>query len=99
MNDVLRGHLGKLYLTVEHVLVYHDDILVFSKTPEEHARHLEQVLATLLKSQLHANPKNCSFNLREVNFLVMLWAQMASRLTPRKLRWFVPGQSRLTYGP
>jgi hypothetical protein len=63
MNDVFREHLGK------SVLVYLDDILVFSKTPAEHETHLRQVLALLRKHQLYAKRKKCVFNQPEVSFL------------------------------
>ena len=36
------------------VCVYHDDILIFSKSEEEHLQHLEQVLALLRKHDLEA---------------------------------------------
>lgn len=43
------------------MLVFFDDILVFSKTEEEHENHLRQVLEVLKKHQLYANRKKCEF--------------------------------------
>jgi hypothetical protein len=78
MNDVFREHLGK------SVLVYLDDILVFSKTPEEHETHLRQVLALLRKHQLYAKRKKCVFNQPEVSFLGHVVGVGGVRADPRK---------------
>ena len=48
MNGIFAKHIGK------SVLVYLDDILVFSKTPEEHSRHLRTVLELLREHQFKA---------------------------------------------
>ena len=48
MNKVFHGYLDKF------VIVFIDDILVYSKTEEEHAEHLRVVLATLRREQLYA---------------------------------------------
>ena len=64
MNNIFREHIGKF------VLVYLDDILVFSKTPEEHARHLRIVLDILRRNELYAKLPKCEFNKPELQFLV-----------------------------
>ena len=51
------------------VIVYLDDILVYSRTAEEHARHLEWVLEKLRSEQLYAKLSKCSFFQSEVPFL------------------------------
>ena len=56
------------YLDV-FVVVFIDDILVYSKTKEEHAVHLGLVLDTLRKNQFYAKLKKCAFWLSEVGFL------------------------------
>ena len=51
------------------VVVFIDDILVYSKSEEEHEEHLRTVLGTLRKHQLYAKFSKCQFWLREVGFL------------------------------
>uniref|UniRef100_A0A2N9ERR9 Reverse transcriptase n=1 Tax=Fagus sylvatica TaxID=28930 RepID=A0A2N9ERR9_FAGSY len=63
MNHALRAFLGRF------VVVYFDDILVYSKSLDEHIDHLHCVLAVLRKEKLYANLKKCSFCLDKVVFL------------------------------
>jgi hypothetical protein len=55
MNEVLKNFIGKL------VIVYMDDILVFSKTEEENLRHLTLVMRRLQWKKLLINLKKSSF--------------------------------------
>ncbi|KAG1122709.1 hypothetical protein G6F38_014011 [Rhizopus arrhizus] len=63
MNAVLHDFIDKF------VLVYLDDILIFSKTQEDHYKHLRLVMQRLRENKLYANPKKCVFNRTEVEFL------------------------------
>jgi hypothetical protein len=54
MNGVLREHLG------EFVVVYLDDILIFSNTYEEHLDHLRTVLKSLKDNTLYAKTEKCT---------------------------------------
>jgi hypothetical protein len=51
------------------VLVYIDDILIFSRNAEEHAEHVEWVLSQLRLNRYYANPDKCEFFQDSVNFL------------------------------
>ena len=51
------------------VMVFIDDILVYSKNEEEHKEHLRLVLEKLREHQLYANFSKCEFWLKEVGFL------------------------------
>jgi len=53
MNDIFREYLD------EFVIVYLDDILIYSKTKEEHLKHLCLVLKTLKEHKLYAKLKKC----------------------------------------
>ncbi|GJW15595.1 putative reverse transcriptase domain-containing protein [Tanacetum coccineum] len=63
MNRVCRLYLDKF------VIVFIDDILIYSKTQEEHVEHLRLVLELLKKEKLYAKFSKCEFWLREVQFL------------------------------
>ncbi|PKU64412.1 putative mitochondrial protein [Dendrobium catenatum] len=63
MNRVFRQQLRKF------VLVFFDDILVYSQTEEEHLKHLEEVLRILQTHQLKANLKKCNFAQSRVEYL------------------------------
>lgn len=55
MNDVLR------LFPDEFVIVYLDDILIFSKSQEEHVKHVSKVLDVLRKEQLFLKMSKCEF--------------------------------------
>jgi RNase H-like domain found in reverse transcriptase/Reverse transcriptase (RNA-dependent DNA polymerase)/Integrase zinc binding domain len=61
-------HLFSKYLN-KFVLIYLDDILIFSRTKEEHMKHLALVLGTLDEECLKANLKKCDFFKTELRFL------------------------------
>ncbi|GJX09850.1 putative reverse transcriptase domain-containing protein [Tanacetum coccineum] len=63
MNRVCRPYLDKF------VIVFIDDILIYSKNQEEHVEHLRLVLEQLKKEKLYAKFSKCEFWLREVQFL------------------------------
>jgi hypothetical protein len=51
------------------VVVFIDDILVFSRNEEEHKEHLRIVLQKLRENQLYAKLSKCDFWLKQVSFL------------------------------
>ena len=63
MNSVFMPELDKF------VVVFIDNILIYSKTEEEHAQHLHIVLQRLREHQLYAKFSKCEFWLKEVPFL------------------------------
>lgn len=68
------------------VLVFIDDIPIFSKTAEDHERHLQIVFDLLRKEQLQIKPQNV-FGVRlNCHILASLWRRMASSLIPERLR-------------
>jgi hypothetical protein len=63
MNKVFMEFLEKF------VVVFINDILVFSKTEEEHVEHLRLALQKLRKHKLYAKRSKCEFWMKEVSFL------------------------------
>ena len=79
---------------LNYVLVYLDDILIFSRSHEEHERHLAEVLGLLRKHRLFAKLSKCSFFGREVKFLGHIVSGDGIRADPDKvaaiLNWPLP---------
>ena len=63
MNNILQPFLDKF------VVVYLDDIVIYSNTLEEHVEHLKSVLKVLRENELYVKREKCSFTKLEVNFL------------------------------
>ena len=63
MNEVLRAFIGRL------VVVYFDDILIYSKSLEEHLDHLRAVFSALCDAHLFGNIEKCTFCTDRVAFL------------------------------
>jgi deoxyuridine 5'-triphosphate nucleotidohydrolase len=63
MNQVLRKFINKC------VVVFLDDVLIFSRSPEEHLEHVRAVLGTLRQHNLYAKVSKCEFARSKVEFL------------------------------
>ena len=76
------------------MVVFIDDILVYSKSEEEHAEHLRIVLRVLKENQLCAKLSKCEFWLREVSFLGHVISKGGIAVDPSKvdavLQWELP---------
>ena len=63
MNDIFKNQLRKF------VLVFFNDILVYSSTMREHIQHLQITLDILRSHQLHVKREKCQFGQMEVKYL------------------------------
>ena len=79
MNRIFRQFFNRF------VVVFIDDILVYSKDRKDHDTHLRVVLETLRKEQLYAKMSKCEFWLREVSFLRHIASEEGIRVDPRKI--------------
>lgn len=68
------------------VIVYLDDVLIFSKTLEEHKEHLAAVLELLQKAKMFCKISKCHFAQREVSFLGHIVGADGIRMDPAKVR-------------
>ena len=88
MNKVFMEFLDKF------VVVFIDDILVYSKNEEEHKEHLRLVLEKLREHQLYAKFSKCEFWLKEVGFLGHVISGEGIAVDPSKVQfvteWLAP---------
>ena len=79
MNRVFSPYVDRF------IMVFIDDILVYSKDWEDHDTHLRVVLETLRKEQLYAKLSKCEFWLTEVCFLGHIVLEEGIRVDPKKI--------------
>ncbi|WVZ70972.1 hypothetical protein U9M48_019599 [Paspalum notatum var. saurae] len=88
MNSVFMNELDKF------VVVFIDDILIYSKSEEEHKEHLRIVLNRLREHKLYAKFSKCAFWLKEVSFLGHILSEKGVAVDPSKekdvLNWKQP---------
>ncbi|XP_058005398.1 uncharacterized protein LOC131181367 [Hevea brasiliensis] len=82
MNHVLRNFIGKF------VVVYFDDILIYSSNIDEHLHHLRLVFDVLRNEKLYANAKKCSFCLDKVVFLGFVVSSKGVQVDEEKIKKF-----------
>ncbi|MCO5566564.1 hypothetical protein L7F22_020241 [Adiantum nelumboides] len=86
MTDLFRQGLDNF------VLVFFDDILVYSKTREEHEQHLRQVLEILRTAKLYAKRSKCLFFVEKVPYLGFIDSKDGISPDPAKVEAVVSGQ-------
>jgi hypothetical protein len=79
INKALRG------LVDDFCIVYLDDILVFSKTREEHDQHLQRVCERLRDAELYAKLSKCQFYQTEIEFLGFIIGTQGIRMDPKRV--------------
>src|SRR3954465_1017001 len=88
MNSIFMEYLDKF------IVVYLDDILIYSKNEEEHAKHLRLVLMKLREHRLYAKFSKCEFFRSEVTYLGHVISAKGIAVTPKRvqavLNWTPP---------
>ena len=65
-------------------IAYLDDIIIFSKTPQEHLSHICMVFEKLKSANLSMKKSNCNFFLKEIQYLGHILSTTGIRLLPSK---------------
>jgi hypothetical protein len=88
MNSIFKPFLQKL------VLVFFDDILIYSKSWEDHVQHVDKVLQLLKEKQIYAKPSKCFFGVKEVEYLGHILSHDGAKVDPNNIKammdWPIP---------
>ncbi len=93
MNNIFKDLIASGKVTI-----YLDDILIMSKTKEEHRRITREVLATLRKHKLFLKVEKCEFEVLETEYLGVIISKGSIRMDPVKVKgitdWPVPTKKK-----
>jgi hypothetical protein len=89
MNDIFREEIAEGW-----VVIYMDDILVFSKNQKEHEKHVSRILEKLREHKLSLKPEKCWFDKQEIEFLGLIISKNSIKMDKAKvnaiLEWPIP---------
>lgn len=92
VNDIFREFLDNF------VIVYLDDILIFSATLEIHQIHVKRVLATLRRHGLYVKEEKCDFEQASIQFLGLIISTEGIAMDPQKVKaildWPAPSDKK-----
>ena len=80
MNKLLKPYLQKF------VLVFFDDILIYSRTQDNHLLHVDKVLHLLQENKLFVKKTKCSFGASEVKYLGHIVSREGVKVDPKKIQ-------------
>ena len=83
MNSIFKEELD------DFVLVYLDDILIFSETLQEHIKHIKTALEKLRTAKLYARLHKCAFFQKKVEYLGFDVSSQGIQPSPEKVRTIV----------
>ena len=96
MHDVLRPFLRRF------VLVFFDDILIYSESWADHLRHVRAVLSTLQQHQLFVKRSKCTFGVESISYLGHIISAAGVAMDPAKVQavadWPQPRSARAVRG-
>ena len=84
---LMESCLGDLHL--QYCIIYLDDIIVFSKTPEEHIERLRSVFQKLDQAGLNLKPSKCEFFKKRVEYLGYIVSENGIETNPKKIKAIV----------
>ena len=81
---LMESCLGELHL--QYCIIYLDDIIIFSKTPEEHLHQLGLVFQKISEVGLKLKPSNCEFCQTRLEYLSHIVSEKGIKTNPKKIQ-------------
>jgi hypothetical protein len=80
MNDIFQIEIAQ-----GHVLIYLEDILIFSKDLDQHHRQVRHVMEILHEHRMYLKPEKCQFDVLETEYLGMIISEGKIQMDPVKV--------------
>jgi hypothetical protein len=80
MNDIFQIEIAQ-----GHVLIYLDDILIFSKDLDQHHRQVRRIIEILREHRMYLKPEKCQFDVLETEYLGMIISEGKIQMDPVKV--------------